>query len=144
MLLFDECIPPAVVEAMTSLEVECRSVGGLGRHRTPDEELPAVAKAEGAIFVTYDMGFTTSVILAEMAKEGACVVMIRRPKRADLAHTAEIILRNMRNWAAMCGSEPVIISCTVRGCRPRRVASLPHLRPPSGTLSSPESRSLRG
>jgi hypothetical protein len=113
---------------MAALEVSCKSVAGLERHRTPDQDLPAIAKTEGAIFVTYDLDFTTSVILAEMAKAGVCVVMIRRPKAADFAHTAEIILRNMRNWSKMCGSEPTIISCGLRGCRPRAVSSLPHLR----------------
>lgn len=128
MLLFDECIPSEVVDAIALLEVPSRSVRGLGGHRTPDHELPAMAKAEGAIFVTYDLDFTTPVILAEMAKAGVCVVMIRRPKGADLAHTAEIILRYMRGWPAMCGTAPTIISCGLKGCRPRLVSTLPHIR----------------
>lgn len=128
MILFDECIPPAVVEAIKLLEVACESVGGVGRHRTDDEDLPALARSLNAVFVTYDLDFTTPVVLAEMAKAGVCAVMIRRPKGADLAHTAEIILRNMRNWESMCGSQPTIISCGVRGCRPRPVATLPHMR----------------
>lgn len=86
-----------------------------------------MAKAEGAIFVTYDLDFTTPALLAEMARQGVCVVMIRRPKKADLAQTAEIILRYMRGWPDLCGPEPTIISCGLRGSRARRVASLPHL-----------------
>ena len=113
---------------MKALEIECLTVGGLGRHRTPDEDLPAVAKSQGAIFVTYDMGFTTTVLLAEMAKAGVCVVMIRRPKAADLAHTAEIILKHRRTWPSLCGAEPTIISSNLRSSRARLVSSLPHFR----------------
>jgi predicted nuclease of predicted toxin-antitoxin system len=128
VLLFDECIPPAVVQALQLLEVECKDLRELRRQRTPDGEVVAIAKAESAVFVTYDLDFTTPALLAEMARQGVCVVMIRRPKGADLAQAAEIILRQMRSWRALCGDEPTIISAGMRSSRARAVSSLPHMK----------------
>jgi uncharacterized protein DUF5615 len=128
VLLLDECIPPRVIEALKLLDVACLSVRERSGYRTPDKDLVAVAKRESAIFVTYDLDFTTAPLLAEMAREGVCVVMIRRPKKADPAHTAEMILRWMRVWPGLCGDKPTIISCGMRGSRARLVSSLPHLR----------------
>lgn len=128
MLLFDECIPPALVKALQLLEVDCKDLRELRRQRTPDGEIVAIAKAEGAVFVTYDLDFTTPALLAEMARQGVCVVMIRRPKGADLARVAEIILRQMRSWPGLCGGEPTIISSGIKGSRARLVSSLPHLK----------------
>jgi hypothetical protein len=64
---------------------------------------PAVAEPENAVFVTYDLGFTTAVLLAIVAQEGVCTVLIRRPKLVGFGHTAEIILRNVRSWPGMFG-----------------------------------------
>lgn len=90
-----------------------------------DSQLVSATKRLGAIFVTYDLDFTSKPLFAAMAREGICVVLIRRPKGADLAHTAEIILRNMRRWPSQCGELPTIISCSLQGCRSRPVADLP-------------------
>jgi predicted nuclease of predicted toxin-antitoxin system len=128
MLLFDECIPAEVICALKTLEVASTDVRALGGHRTADKKLVAVAKKLSAIFVTFDLDFTTAPLLEAMAREGVCVVMIRRPKGADLAQIAEIILRHMRTWSALCGDEPTIISCNHRQSRARPVASLPHVR----------------
>jgi hypothetical protein len=127
--LFDECIPPEVVTALATLGLPVQSVQGLGAHRTIDEELPAIARKLDAIFVTYDLDFTTQVVLAAMARAGVCAVMIRRPKGADLADTAEIILKHRKAWPGQCGDEPSIISCNLSRSRRRALSSLPHLEP---------------
>lgn len=96
-----------------------------------DEQLALECKKHGAIFVTYDLDFTSTPLFAAMAKEGICVVLIRRPKGADLPITAEIIVRNFRRWPDLCGHEPTIISCNIRGCRAKRLRDLPYrVRPP--------------
>jgi hypothetical protein len=61
-----------------------------------------------------------------MALEGVYAVVIRRPKRADPAHTAEIILKHMRSWPTQCSSVPTIISFNLRTSRPRLVSTIPH------------------
>ena len=53
--------------------------------------------------------------------------MRERGLSADVATTAEIILRFMRQWPDLCADEAVIISCNLRGCRTRRLADLPYV-----------------
>jgi hypothetical protein len=96
----------AFARPLTNLAIECRKLG--------------------AIFVTYDFDFTSTPLFAAMARERICVVLIRRPKRADMATTAEIIIRNFRRWPDLCGKEPTIVSCSIRGCRARRLKDLPY------------------
>ena len=129
MLLFDECIPAEVCHAVRILEIASTDVRREGLVGAGDKPLVAVAKRLGAIFVTYDLDFTSLPLYAAMAAEGVCVVLIRRPRLADLAHTAEIILRNMRQWPTDCADAPTIISCNLRGCRVRRVAEIPAVSP---------------
>jgi predicted nuclease of predicted toxin-antitoxin system len=126
LLFFDECIPPRVTFAMRALRIGCTDVRRAGLRSLEDEALAAECKARGAIFVTYDFDFTSKPLFAAMAREGICVVLIRLPKKADLAITGEIILRNFRKWPEMCGHEPTIISCSTRGCRPKPLRELPY------------------
>jgi predicted nuclease of predicted toxin-antitoxin system len=131
LLFFDECIAPRVTFAMRALHISSTDVRRAGLRGATDEQLAAECRLRRAIFVTYDLGFTSAPLFAAMAKEGICVVLIRRPKGADLAITAEIIVRNFRRWPDLCGHEPTIISCSTRGCRPRRLSELPYkVRPP--------------
>lgn len=131
MLFFDENISARVTFVMRALFVPSSDVRRLGRHRASDADLVRETKRLNAIFVTYDLDFTSKPLFAAMAKEGICVVLIRRPKGADLAKTAEIILRNYRKWPDLCGKEPAIISCSIRGNRLMRLRDLPFkVRPP--------------
>jgi predicted nuclease of predicted toxin-antitoxin system len=131
LLFFDECIPPRVTFAVRALYIGSTDVRRAGLRGISDTDLAAECKARGAIFVTYDLDFTSTPLFAAMAEQGICVVLIRLPKKADLAITGEIILRNFRKWPEMCGHEPTIISCSTRGCRPKRLHDLPYnVRPP--------------
>jgi predicted nuclease of predicted toxin-antitoxin system len=131
LLFFDECIPSRVTFAMRALYIGSTDVRRVGLRGASDEDLASECKKRGAIFVTYDFDFTSTPLFAAMAKEGICVVLIRRPKGADLAITAEIVVRNFRRWPDLCGHEPTIISCSVRGCRARQLRDLPYnVRPP--------------
>jgi hypothetical protein len=131
LLFFDECIPARVTFAMRALYIGSTDVRRAGLRGASDEVLASECKKLGAIFVTYDFDFTSTPLFAAMATEGICAVLLRRPKRADLAITAEIIVRNFRRWPDLCGHEPTIISCTVRGCRARPLRELPYnMRPP--------------
>jgi predicted nuclease of predicted toxin-antitoxin system len=126
LLFFDECIPARVTFAMRALYIGSTDVRRAGLRSLADEALAAECKRRGAIFVTYDFDFTSQPLFAAMAKEGICVVLIRLPKKADLAITGEIVIRNFRKWSEMCGREPAIISCSTRGCRPKRLRDLPY------------------
>jgi predicted nuclease of predicted toxin-antitoxin system len=126
LLLFDECIPEEVCSAIRVLQVPSTDVRAESLVGATDEHLVGVARRLSAIFVTYDLDFTTRPIYAAMVKQGVCVVLLRRPKGADLATTAEMILRFMRQWPDDCASEAVIISCTTRGCRVRKLSDLPY------------------
>lgn len=128
MLLFDECIQEPICAAMKTLGVESTDVRTEGLQRSKDDQLVAVAKRLGAIFVTYDLDFTSQALTAAMAREGICAVMIRRPKNSDYALVAEIILRYMRGWPELCGTGSVVISCNIRGSRARAIADLPWFR----------------
>lgn len=131
LLFFDECIPARVTFAMRALHIGSTDVRRAGLRGIGDEDLAKECKARGAIFVTYDLDFTSTPLFAAMAKEGICVVLIRRPKKADLAMTGEIIIRNFRRWPDLCGREPTIVSCNSRGCRARHLRDLPYnVRPP--------------
>lgn len=131
LLFFDECIPARITFAMRALRIGCTDVRREGLAGTTDEQLATECKARRAIFVTYDFDFTSTPLFAAMAKEGICVILIRRPKKADMAITAEIIIRNFRRWPDLCGREPTIISCGIRGCRAKPLRELPYnVRPP--------------
>ncbi|MFN8521126.1 MAG: DUF5615 family PIN-like protein [Chloroflexota bacterium] len=139
MLLLDECIPVVVVKALALLEVPFEDVRALGLRGVDDQALAHRAQQAGAIFVTYDLDFTTQrALLAAMAAVGVCVVMIRRSKVRGASHvrhgqeTAMLILRHFReDWPRSCGHEAVVISCSVRGNRARTLSSLPWYRRPS-------------
>jgi predicted nuclease of predicted toxin-antitoxin system len=132
MLFFDECIPEKVCAAIRLLDIPSTDVREQGLRGAEDECLPAAALRLGAIFVTYDLDFTTRPLFAALASAGICVVLIRRSKGADLAEVAEVVLRYRRQWVKSCGAEPTVVSCSLRGgCRARRVADLPYrVRPP--------------
>lgn len=126
MLLFNKCIPEEVCGAMRLLEVNCTDVRREGLSTSTDETLVAVARRLGAMFVTLDLDFTARALMAAMAAAGICVVLLRPPKGYDLAQLAEIILKHMRGWAGLCGTEPTIISCNLRGSRARPLGDILH------------------
>ncbi len=104
-----------------------------------DTEVVAAAKAMDAIFVTYDMDFTTTrPLVAAMAKAGVCVVLIRRSKvkgpskSTHLPETAFLVLRHYQeDWPGKCSSGPMIISCSLgSGSRARPLATLPWFKAP--------------
>lgn len=131
MILLDECIQNEICAAMRLLDIGATDVRHEGLQGTDDADLVAAAKRLDAVFVTYDLDFTTRPLFAAMAAAGICVVLIRRSKLWDYAEVAEAILRYRRQWLEQCGDQPTIISCSLRnGCRARRVSELPyHVRP---------------
>lgn len=133
MLLLDECIPDEVVHALNILRVPSRDIRGLGLRGAEDADLARRAKAMDAIFVTYDLDFTTQpALLAAMAAEGVCVVMLRRSKVKgpsrdhDAQESMMLILRHFREeWPRLCTGGAAIISCNVRGSRARKLSEHP-------------------
>ena len=130
MILLDECIQEEICAALRLLDIGATDVRYEQLQGSSDKDLVAATRRLRAIFVTYDLDFTTRPLVAAMSEEGICVVLIRRSKDADLAEVAEAILRYRKQWPDQCGTEPTIISCSLRrGCRPRRVSDLPyHMR----------------
>ncbi len=134
MLFFDECIPEEVTAALRLLLVPVTDVRIEELQGRDDADIVAAAKARNAIFVTYDMDFTTTrPLVAAMAKAGVCVVLIRRSKvkgpsrSTHLPETALLVLRHYaEDWLEKCSSGPVIISCSLRGgSRARPLSTLP-------------------
>ena len=109
------------VLAVPSTDVRTESLQG-----ATDTHLVSVAHRLRAIFVTFDLDYTTRPLYAAMVRHGVCVVLLRRPRGADLATVAEMILRFMRQWPGQCAEEAAIISCNTRGCRARPLRDLPY------------------
>ena len=130
LLFFDERIPARVTFAMRALHMGSTDPRPAGLPASVDQDLATEAKARAAIFVTYDLDFTSTPLFAAMAKEGICVVS-PAAEEGGPGHDRGDHHPNFRRWPDLCGKGADHRQLQQRGCRAPTLRDLPYNAPPA-------------
>ena len=99
-ILVDEHIPLMTVRALRTMGHDVRDIRGTAHEGLPDDELWAMAQAEGRLLITTDRGFAQ---YRTEAHHGLLIVLLRQPNRDRIHQRIMQSLAGFRHtdWAGL-------------------------------------------